>query len=181
MWVTEPDQGREPPPVPLMRAPAGKELRVLLKGTPRRLFLHYSAGRTWPCTMQHCSLCKRSLSKRLYAFYPCYTPSLRPAILELTAQAESLLLQQMEQFTHEPRGVVRVTRSPVRRNSPVEIDWSEEPAAHAGLPDALSETGLEVALLRVWGLPARNGEATDDEWLARVAEVVRLRTTPRGG
>jgi hypothetical protein len=181
MWISHPIPDHSPPPIPILRAPAGKELRVLLRGEARRLFLHFAAGRTWPCVEGRCSLCKRGVARRVYAYYPCYTRSMSPAVLELTGQAEGALLAQMAAETDIPRGVVQVSRSPVRRNSPVEVVWSAEPAEHAGLPDALSPAALENALLRVWELPPRNGEADEAEWLARVAAEVERRTSPRPG
>jgi hypothetical protein len=181
MWVQHPDQSVPPPTIPLLRAPMGTPLTVALRGEPRRLFLHFAAGRTWPCTQHRCPICKRQIGHRLYAFYPCYTLQMKPAVLELTAQAEGSLLGQMSPHTDEPRGVVQVVRPPGRRNSPVQVRWQPERAEHARLPDALNVEQLENALLRVWGLPPRNGEASHEEWLERVAAVIASRLPTREG
>lgn len=181
MWITDPQAGTANAPVPIVRATGQRPVRVALRGEPRRLFVHFAAGRTWPCTVVHCSLCRASVPRRLYCYYPAYDQHLRPCILELTAQAEAQLLTSMSPHTSEPRGVVQVSRSAHRRNSPVLVEWSEPPEKHATLADALSTEELERALLRIWGLPVRNGEVDDDEWLRRLAATIELRTSSKKG
>lgn len=177
MWLKSPDQSEAEPIIPLKRAKFNQPVGGELTGNPLRCFVHYAAGRSWPCTGHKCCLCKRGIGKRCYAYYPIMGKKGGVAILELTSLAEASLIKQMGPATDTPHGKVTVSRPPGRRNLPCDVQWteSENNKKSGGYPMDHSE--LAATLMRIWKLPSRNGQQEEKEYLETLNEAIRLRTT----
>lgn len=200
MWLNQPEEPGQPDQIPLLRAKAGRQVEGELTGDPLRLFVHYAAGRSWPCTGYKCTLCKRGIGRRFYAYYPVRGKKGQPGILELTAQAESSLISQMESFSQVPCGHVLLRRPPGKRNTPCVITWTEptnniktaggkeeENETTDSGPGAnnkqrgngtLTEKELKDGLMRIWNLPKEDDSLGENEYLERLNEVIRLKTEP---
>lgn len=177
MWLSSPEKTESQPIIPLVRAKFDHPVGGELTGDPLRCFIHYCTGRSWPCTGHNCCLCKRGIGRRCYAYYPIMSKSGNVGILELTAQAESSLIKQMGPDIDTPQGTVTVSRPPGRRNLPCTVKWteSEHTLKRGGYPMERDE--LEKTLMRIWKLPLRNGQLEEKEYLERLNEAIRLRTT----
>jgi len=180
MWITEPLKNQPKPTVPLLRPKAGGSVKAVLQGEPLRCYVHFASGRSWPCTVHHCSLCKRSIPKRLYAYYPVSGQQGCPGILELTATTDYLLSKQLDEYSQVAAGMVLVRRKPGKRNNPCVIEYTEHIEEEYRGGSGRDLVDLKNQLFRIWNLPLRNGETTEKEYLERVAETIRLRTTKKG-
>lgn len=177
MWLKSPPKTDEKDMIPLLRPRSGDSVAATLTGEPLRCFTHFAANRTWPCTGHHCVLCAKGLSKRFYAYYPVAGREGGQAILELTAQVEDSLIQQMSPTTQVPRGHVVLSRPQGKRNTPCSIKWrgTDKLLLTASLP--LTHSELKAALMRIWKLPRQNGKMKENEYLEQLNEAIRLRTT----
>lgn len=176
MWLDKPPETTKAGTIPLLRARAGGRVEATLTGDPLRCFVHYAAGRSWPCTNHNCVLCKKSIARRCYAYYPVQGRTNNVGILELTANVEASLKSQMEPFSHVPCGSVILTRPPGRRNTPCSIEWMEPEENGKTGGRTLNEKELKAALMRIWNLPEMNGELEEREYLAKLNECIRLKT-----
>lgn len=179
MWLDKPPLDEKLALTPLLRPKSGGQLCVELVGPPLRVFVHYAAGRSWPCTDFSCTLCKRQIAKRFYAYYPVRGGRGGLAILELTGLAENQLTKQMDPFSHEPCGMVTVSRPPGRKNLPCTVTWKEPDGHRKSGCGELSESGLKKCLMRIWNLPGMNGEEDEKKYLAKLNEIIRLKTMER--
>lgn len=188
MWLDRPQTIDQKDLVPLLRAKPGREVEAKLTGDPLRCFVHYAAGRSWPCTGHKCCLCKRGIGRRCYAYYPVLGKREQIGILELTAQVEASLISQIEPFSQVPCGQVTLRRPIGRRNMPCTIEWKEpsnnkETGSDSDVPHqdrgctTLTQSELETALMRIWNLPRRNGSMEETEYLEKLNETIRLKTT----
>lgn len=188
MWLDQPPQTKVPPQIPLLRPKPGERVRRKLTGDPLRCFVHFASNRSWPCTGQNCCLCKKQISRRCYAYYPTEGRDGIIGILELTAQAESSLISQMEPFSHVPCGIITVARPLGKRNNPCVVQW-EEPTNNKERGSGnetnkrdrgcktLTQNEMKTALMRIWNLPPMNGTQDEYEYLETLNEVIRLKTT----
>jgi hypothetical protein len=173
VWIDRESEGPAGSFVPLIRPGAGKRIRVYLTGEPARVYVHYFNRRSLPCVGPGCGLCKLGTSRRLYTYWPCVSESGTPAILELTALTEAMLLEQMHQVTHEPRGRVDAYRPPGKNNNPVEVNWEDRPspASKTGRPLDLSD--VREALCKLWQIPVETDELQNGEYnKALVASIL---------
>jgi len=178
MWLKSPMSEVKPATVPLLRPKAGGSISAVITGGPLRCFVHYCSGRSWPCTDHKCTLCKRGITRRFYAYYPCRGVTNNAGILELTAQTDAALISQMEPVTQIPKGQIKISRAGGKRNNPCQIIWREEEGPEYRGDASLNERELMEALMRIWNLPARNGEIEESEYLEKLNEAIRLKTTP---
>lgn len=188
MWLKTPPKPDQPDQIPLLRAKAGGFVEAKLTGSPLRCFVHFAANRSWPCTNRNCVLCKKGIGKRCYAYYPVLGKRNQIGILELTAQVEASLISQMEPFSQVPCGQITLKRPIGRRNLPCTIEWTEPPTYKKSGSDSdvqhkerggdsLTESELESALMRIWNLPNRNGSMEEEEYLEKLNEAIRLKTS----
>lgn len=187
MWLDRPQAPETKPLVQLIRPQAGSEVKGEIIGTPLRVFVHFAAGRSWPCTGFKCCLCAKGIPRRFYAYYPVIGKSGKVGIFELTAQAESQLLSQMEPVSQVPCGWVSIRRPPGRRNLPCAVTW-EEPDEYKNRGSStdtdkqnrtcatLTENEMKTSLMRIWNLPSMNGEEEENEYLDKLNEAIRLKT-----
>ncbi len=190
MWLNRPHEPEELALVPLLRARSNKPVSGELCGDPLRVFVHFAVGRSWPCTGFSCTLCKRQVAKRFYAYYPVRGSRGGTAIIELTGRAEGELLHQMNPHTDVPSGFIKVSRLSGKKNMPCKVEWKsieeykdtacvrEDDNKNTG-GGVLSESELKTALMRIWKLPTMNGEQEEREYLAKLNETIRLKTTKR--
>jgi hypothetical protein len=158
--------------VPIVRPRPGTAARVLITGEVRWSMTHFYSGRTWPCTLHSCVLCSHSIPRRLYAFLPCLLPNHVQAILQLTAQAYNQLEKQFRPFADVPLGVAKVSRVGKAKNAPLKVEWSEPNEECRQLAKHAPELDVAAEMLRIWGIPERNGDACEEEYLRRVASFV---------
>ncbi len=176
MWLDQPPKAEKLALTPLMRAKANQPIDGYLNGEPLRCFVHFAAGRSWPCTGYQCVLCKKQITKRCYAYYPVCNSKGQAAIFELTAQAESQLLDQMSKISDVPCGHMSISRPPGRRNLPCTVKWvPSDPIKKSGNRD-VDVKELQKSLMRIWKLPQMNGTSIESEYLAKLNEVIRLKT-----
>ncbi|KKL60834.1 hypothetical protein LCGC14_2201340 [marine sediment metagenome] len=190
MWLDKPPQDDNPALTPLLRPKSGQQIVVELTGDPLRVFVHYAAGRSWPCTGFSCTLCKRQIAKRFYAYYPCRGNRGGLGIVELTALAEAQLTKQMEPFSDFPCGTIKVSRPAGKKNMPCKVEWfppdkykqtagsSHENNKQTGCRTPTEEE-LKESLMRIWNLPSMNGETEEREYLSKLNEIIRLKTSRR--
>lgn len=179
MWLDKPPQTEKPDLIPLMRAKAGRSISGHLCGEPLRCWVHFACNRSWPCTNRGCSLCKRQVARRCYAYYPVCNDDGKHAIFELTAQAESQLINQMQEFSNVPCGHVQIHRAGGRRNMPCEVTWTAPTNNKQTGGNSLDENELKTHLMRIWNLPTMNGTDEETEYLEKLNEIIRLKTTKR--
>lgn len=177
MWLNAPPKTETEPIIPLHRVRTGRSLKVDLTGDPLRCFVHFASNRSWPCTGHKCTLCERGVGRRCYAYYPCVDKFGAVAILELTSLTEASLIKQMGPAVDTPIGTVVVTRPRGRRNLPCTIEWSPEINIKKSARYPLDHSELERTLMRIWKLPLRNGQLEEREYLERLNEAIRLKTT----
>ncbi len=189
MWLNQPEKDLPKTTIPLLRAKPGGTIEANLTGRPVRLCVHFAMHRSWPCTAQSCTLCKRGISRRFYAYYPVTGKGGNVGIIELTALAESQLIKLMGPFGDDPRGCIKVYRPGGRRNMPCSISWNisetyKKSASRNGdepkqtTSGTLSEKELQDALMRIWKLPLLNGQLTEKEYLAKLNMAIELQTKP---
>jgi hypothetical protein len=157
---------------PIVRPNPGTNARVLITGEVKWAMTHFVKNRTFPCTHFCCPLCSRSIPRRLYAFLPCLLPNHVSAVLQLTAQAYSQLENQFRPFADQPTGVATVSRSGKAKNSPLKVTWKEPTQEHLDLAKNAPELDVQAEMLRIWGLPARNGESSDKEYSCKIAAII---------
>ena len=177
MWLEKPMTDAGDPITPLLRCKSGGSIRANLNGPPLRCYVHYAASRSWPCTGPGCSLCKRAIGKRCYAYYPVIGQNGTVAILELTALTENSLITQMEPNTDYPQGEIYIKRANGKRNNPCTIAWKEQTNHIDRGGRHMDEEELKRCLMRIWQLPSPNGELSEKEYLKKLNEVIRLKTT----
>lgn len=179
MWLKSPPKTDERGTIPLLRAQPGGCVAATLTGEPLRCFVHFAAGRSWPCTGHDCVLCAKNISKRCYAYYPVSGREGGQAILELTAQVEASLIQQMSPTTQVPCGHVVLKRAAGRRNMPCSIKWrgTDKLLLTASLP--LTQNELKAALMRIWNLPTQNKTMKENEYLNLLNDMIDARTNNR--
>jgi hypothetical protein len=175
MWVLDTPKPRDTGYLPILRPAPGHRILVALAGTPRRLFVHWHRRRTWPCVGEDCVICAKHVSKRLVSFWPVYSLQGSPAVLELSQRDDGLLVEQLGPLVERPRGFVTIARPRGRRNAPCEVVFGESANGEPGPAGRMPREQLERAVLALWQLPARNGEATEAEWLAKLANLIRDR------
>jgi hypothetical protein len=134
---------------------------------------HFHANRTWPCTLYSCPLCSHSIPRRVYAFLPCLLPNHVPAILQLTAQAYAQLEKQFRPFADVPTGVATVTRSGKSKNAPLAVKWTEPNEECQQLAKNAAALDVATEMLRIWNIPARNGDHTEEDYLRRIAAFIK--------
>lgn len=172
MWVDQPQTEGGRPIVPLLRCRAGGKIERRLTGEPMRCFIHYACGRSWPCTGQSCWLCKMGVGKRFYSYYPVTNSEGAVAILEMTAQVENSLIEQMSPVTQVPRGMVTIKRDPGKANNPCSIAWQDYNPTELKSFKQLEQKELKRCLMRIWKLPELNGEQEDYEYLERINKAI---------
>ena len=177
MWLKTPQPTEKLPLTPLLRARAGHPISGYLTGEPLRCFVHFAAGRSWPCTDHACTLCKRQIAKRCYAYYPVMNEKRQIAIFELTAQAEEQLLHQMNPHSDVPTGHILIRRERGRRNLPCIVEWESKTKPKDTGSGALKQSELKSCLMRIWNLPETNGQKSEREYLADLNEIIKLKTT----
>ena len=176
MWLDKPPHVEEITQIPLLRAKANRPVRGKLAGAPLRCFIHYAAGRSWPCTGHGCVLCDKKIARRFYAYYPITGATGGIGILELTSLAEHQLIFQMEPYSHEPCGYIEVSRPPGKKNLPCSVKWMEPKTPQDRTRCTLSEKELKNALFRIWKLPAINGQDDESIYIRQLNETIRLQT-----
>lgn len=177
MWLKDPPPLDTRPKIDLIRPKPGTSVEAQLIGEPLRCFVHYIAGRSWPCTGHGCTLCKRKIGRRCYAYYPVASGQNTVAILELTAQAESSLISQMAPFSDVPCGVIRVYRPSGKRNNPCSVKWTEPTNNKDRRCPQLNQETLQKTLMKIWQLPEPDGKLEENEYLTLLNEVIHLKTT----
>lgn len=176
MWVQQPPPVKKPALTPLLRVKPGGEIYGRLCGEPLRVFLHFAAGRSWPCIGRGCCLCKREFPKRYYAYYPVRDQKGVLGIMELTSQAEDQLQQQMNPTTQVTCGQVLLRRAHGRRNMPCSIEWKEYEENGQPTLETIDAQGLQTVLMKIWNLPDLNEYRHDREWLANINSIIETRT-----
>lgn len=187
MWLDKPEKELPRSTVPLLRPAPGKAIEANLTGRPLRCYVHFAMRRSWPCTGEICSLCKRGITKRFYAYYPIAGREGNVGILELTARAESSLIKAMGPFAENPCGTIKLARPGGRRNLPCVVKWivtntykksggcsGEEDETRGS--DSLTENEMKNALMRIWKLPIMNGKLTEKEYLKKLNVAITLQT-----
>ncbi len=176
MWLDEPPPIPTAPQIPLLRPKPGASVSGRLCGEPLRCFIHFAANRSWPCTGRGCFLCGKKIGRRCYAYYPVCDQKNHLGIIELTSLAENQLITQMEPFSHEPCGVIKVYRPAGKRNQPCVVTWTEPKERKQTASSQLDGQTLKRALFRIWQLPDKNGEEDDTEYFKTLNEVISLKT-----
>jgi hypothetical protein len=176
MFTITPPTMDKPQFIPIIRPRPGTSAKVLITGEVRWTMTHYYAKRTWPCTLYSCSLCARSIPRRLYAFLPALLPNHTPAILQLTAQSYNQLEKQFRPFADVPTGVAVVRRSGKAKNSPLQVTWAEPNEECQDLAKSAPPIDVEAEMMRIWGLPRRNGNTVCAEYYRHVAELIKRAT-----
>lgn len=176
MWVQTPPPVKKSTLTPLLRPRPGQIIFGHLCGEPLRVFLHYAAGRSWPCVSHDCCLCKREIPRRYYAYYPVRDHKGVLGIMELTSQAEDQLVKQMSPITQVTRGDVWLSREPGRRNMPCKIVWKDSGNNGDSTLETIDVRGLQGELLHIWKLPNMNQNLDEREWLATINSIIKART-----
>ena len=187
MWLDQPEKELPKNQIPLLRAKAGKTIEANLTGRPLRLYVHFAARRSWPCTASGCSLCKRGVAKRYYAYYPVIGREGNVALVELTSLVEDALITQMGPDVDVPSGNIELHRPGGRRNIPCSIQWNEsEIYKQTGggskndrkqtTSSTLTENEMKEALMRIWKLPKFNGTLSESEYLSKLNIAIELQT-----
>jgi inactivated superfamily I helicase len=174
VWLDTPQPMEQDRSVPILRPQPGRSIQGELAGECLRCFIHWHKGRTWPCTGSGCELCKRETSRRVYSFYPVRGKNGQAGIIEMTALAEAQLLEQMSPHTQVPSGTITISRPPGKRNASCHVDW--KPATEPSQPFMHTidqKKWMEDALCRLWKLPRRNGEQTEEERTERLNQSIR--------
>lgn len=179
MWVNQAPPDKKPTLTPLLRAKPGCEIYGRLCGEPLRVFLHFTAGRSWPCIGHCCCLCEEQIPRRYYAYYPVRNHKGVLGIMELTSQAESQLKKQMSPVTQVTNGQIWLRRGHGRRNMPCSIEWKESEENGQPTLETIDIKGLQDALLRIWNLPIINDDQTETEWLRTINLCIAARTIKR--
>lgn len=179
MWVQQAPPVKKPALTPLLRPQPGCEIHGRLCGEPLRVFLHYTAGRSWPCVGRGCCLCEQQIPRRYYAYYPVRNEKGVLGIMELTSQAENQLNKQMSPVTQVTSGCICLRRGHGRRNAPCTIEWKE--SENNGLPTlkTLDSQELQNALLHIWKLPLMNDDQDEASWLSSINLCIAARTIKR--
>ncbi len=187
MWLDKPETELPKSSIPLLRPQPGKQVEANLTGRPLRCYVHFASRRSWPCTGEACTLCKKGITRRFYAYYPVTGRGENVGILELTALAESQLIKQMGPLSDQPCGSVKVFRPEGRRNLPCVVKWdisqtSKKSGSSAENEDehrasgTLTDSEMKAALMRIWKLPIQNGTLTEKEYLAKLDVAIALQT-----
>ncbi len=191
MWLKQPEKDLPKSTIPLLRAAPGKTIEANLTGWPLRLYVHFAARRSWPCTGRDCGLCKRGITKRYYAYYPVAGREENVGMIELTGRVEEELMKQMGPDNVEPSGHISLYRPGGRRNMPCTVAWSiEDKRKQSGggskenqkqsAGGTLTSKEMKDALMRIWKLPSFNGTLTENEYLAKLDAAIALQTKTHG-
>lgn len=176
MWVQQSPPVKKSTLTPLLRPKPGQEIYGRLCGDPLRVFLHFVAGRSWPCVGRGCCLCKREIPRRFYSYYPVRNLKGVLGIMELTSQAEAQLVLQMSPVTQVTSGQVWLRRAHGRRNMPCSIEWKESEENGQPPLESIDTQVLQSALMKIWNLPDKNEYKADREWHATINKIINQRT-----
>lgn len=176
MWVQQSPPVKKSALTSLLRPKPGQEIYGRLCGEPLRVFLHFAAGRSWPCVGRGCHLCRREIPRRFYAYYPVRDHKGVLGIMELTSQAEAQLDQQMSPVTQVTCGQVWLRRAHGRRNMPCSIEWKVSKENGQPSLETIDARGLQKALLKIWNLPDMNENIDENKWLATINDIIESRT-----
>ena len=187
MWLDKPQKEIPMNTIPLLRPAPGKMIEANLTGRPLRCYVHYARQRSWPCTGKDCTLCKKGITKRFYAYYPVAGRGGNAGILELTGRAESQLIKLLGPFSNEPFGTIELSRPGGRRNLPCNVKWdtsqtykksggSSEKGYKTRAGDSLTAKEMKDALMRIWKLPIWNGTLSEMEYLDKLNIAIALQT-----
>jgi hypothetical protein len=159
----------------VIRVVPGKVLRAILWGDPVASFVHFSSGKSLPCTqpqLENCPLCEKEIPRRYYAWYPVKGLQGGKGLLEITAAAEEQMISQLRDVEENELVEIEVYRGDKRKNAPLLVRVhprkvsAEEFKMH--LRDKPCEIATRATLLNLWGVPhPREGESEID-WLKRV-------------
>ncbi len=167
--VPDPDIGGR------VMVPDGHSVEGFLTGEPLRVFVHYAAGRSWPCTGRGCCLCKTQIAKRFYSYYPVANEKGQKAIFELTANTEAQLLSQMTPVSDVPCGHIYIKRGGGRRNAPCVVTWKESDNNHNGAGTTQTLDELKSSLMKIWCLPEQSPTSTEAEHVKIINQIIRLK------